>query len=730
MIVTRRDFKPVENLSELTNDRVAMVDGYAIIDLTHQVYPEFKIQSVKSPLEGLKAVSLNEMDAYVGNLGVITHLIQKNNLNNLKVASGTGFDSQQLKIGVRSDWPEMVSILNKGLASISIDEMNTIQKKWIHVQQDLTKTAEQDSLPYYKTLLIGIIACGVIMVLLFLYLQKVQGEKKALLTLLVLMFICLVGAEIITIRLYLAKTTAISTAKLVRLESIRTIDHIRNISDELTRMARTFIATNESRFEEYFNQILLIREGKAPRPLSYYDVYWDHVVATGRAPRGDGPPMSLETILRQMKFNEEEFNLLRKAKDKSNILAELEQRAMNMAKRIYENESGAYTQKGSPDPIRAMKLLHGQQYHQAKDEIMEMIGIAGKLVNRRTEKIITALELEIRELQFVAFFLSIGVLVLIAVLLFLAFRWMVSLQKMVNTSAMDGFEKTSIENRKQIIISSLVKSWPLILFAILVSGLISGLSWRNQVHLVANERAALRESLQVTLQTTNDSAKLWLTDREQEVRIWASTTQLGKIFTMLSATDEMQSQNGNNDLLISSQADLLGFLTPIISNKGYLGYLMVNYKGKILGSDRSELIGSYLDSPLERQFLESSMSGPNFSAISLPAKWQKAGVTLHQRAVMMTGALVKPVHGDTPGVLIFLIDPEKEFTEILQRGRLGESGETYAFDQTGRLISESRFDHNLRDIGLIGPTERGILNISIRDPLSLIHISEPTRPKR
>ena len=51
------------------------------------------------------------------------------------------------------------------------------------------------------------------------------------------------------------------------------------------------------------------------------------------------------------------------------------------------------------------------------NEIMEIIGIAGKLVNRRTEKIITKLEFEVRELQFVAFFLSIGVLVLIAVLI-------------------------------------------------------------------------------------------------------------------------------------------------------------------------------------------------------------------------------------------------------------------------------------------------------------------------
>ena len=52
----------------------------------------------------------------------------------------------------------------------------------------------------------------------------------------------------------------------------------------------------------------------------------------------------------------------------------------------------------------------------------------------------------------------------------------------------------------------------------------------------------------------------------------------------------------------------------------------------------------------------------------------------------------------------------------MQRGRLGESGESYAFNRSGQLISESRFDDQLRQLGLIAAEERAILNIDIRDP--------------
>ena len=52
----------------------------------------------------------------------------------------------------------------------------------------------------------------------------------------------------------------------------------------------------------------------------------------------------------------------------------------------------------------------------------------------------------------------------------------------------------------------------------------------------------------------------------------------------------------------------------------------------------------------------------------------------------------------------------------MQRGRIGASGESYAFNRQGQLVSESRFDNDLREIGLVKPGKRGILNIDIRDP--------------
>jgi serine/threonine protein kinase len=64
------------------------------------------------------------------------------------------------------------------------------------------------------------------------------------------------------------------------------------------------------------------------------------------------------------------------------------------------------------------------------------------------------------------------------------------------------------------------------------------------------------------------------------------------------------------------------------------------------------------------------------------------------------------------------MDPEQEFSRILSVARLGASGETYAFDSTGLMISRSRFDSRLRELGLLGaePDATAALTLPLLDP--------------
>jgi eukaryotic-like serine/threonine-protein kinase len=86
-------------------------------------------------------------------------------------------------------------------------------------------------------------------------------------------------------------------------------------------------------------------------------------------------------------------------------------------------------------------------------------------------------------------------------------------------------------------------------------------------------------------------------------------------------------------------------------------------------------------------------------------------------AALMQVAAPVIENGNVLGALALIINPDNEFTRILSVARSGESGETYAFDQTGLLISRSRFDDQLKELGLLDATNASsALNLRLRDP--------------
>jgi eukaryotic-like serine/threonine-protein kinase len=87
------------------------------------------------------------------------------------------------------------------------------------------------------------------------------------------------------------------------------------------------------------------------------------------------------------------------------------------------------------------------------------------------------------------------------------------------------------------------------------------------------------------------------------------------------------------------------------------------------------------------------------------------------RALMQVAAPLRANDDAICGALALVINPDNEFSRILSVARAGESGETYAFDQTGLLISRSRHDAELHKFGLLAITNTSsALNLRLRDP--------------
>ncbi len=131
VIMTRNDDKSIKRARDLTGKRIALVKGYSSTSKIIREQPAIKRLMVETTLQGLRAVATGKADAHVGVLGVSVFLGSKHGIHNLKIAAPFELILNGQRIGIRKDWPELVSILNKAINAIPESEHIRIMNKWV-----------------------------------------------------------------------------------------------------------------------------------------------------------------------------------------------------------------------------------------------------------------------------------------------------------------------------------------------------------------------------------------------------------------------------------------------------------------------------------------------------------------------------------------------------------------------------------------------------------------------
>ena len=169
-----------------------------------------------------------------------------------------------------------------------------------------------------------------------------------------------------------------------RFRLVAQADELRQSSDDLTRFARTFVATGEEGYRKDYLATLSIRNGETPRPRDYGAIYWDltEPVRSQRHPAGD--TVSLTAIMGQLPYSTAEREKLVLAEANSNDLVNLEVEAFNAMDGKFKDNEGDYTVIRKPAQAYAIKLLHSPAYHQAKHKIMLPIDEFISMLDTRT----------------------------------------------------------------------------------------------------------------------------------------------------------------------------------------------------------------------------------------------------------------------------------------------------------------------------------------------------------
>ncbi len=119
----------VSGLADITGLRIGVQANSSHSGWLKEKGP-LKIHEYDTLAQTLQAVSKGNVDVMIGNLAACTYLIRGLHITNLKVASPLSSKRQLLHFAIRKDWPELVSIIDKGLASITSEESERIRNRW------------------------------------------------------------------------------------------------------------------------------------------------------------------------------------------------------------------------------------------------------------------------------------------------------------------------------------------------------------------------------------------------------------------------------------------------------------------------------------------------------------------------------------------------------------------------------------------------------------------------
>ncbi|WP_024953551.1 response regulator [Sulfurospirillum arcachonense] len=238
--------------------------------------------------------------------------------------------------------------------------------------------------------------------------------KKLFISLLLINTISLI-AVVFIISKYNYVIKELENAYIVQHKSLVLADELRQSSDDLTRVARTYVITGNIMYKKQFQTILDIRNGIKPRPKNYNRIFWDFLAIDGSKEVLDGEKIPLRELMKKAGFTNDELSLLYKSQQESDDLTYLETKAMNAIIGVFQDSIGKYTKKGKPNFKLAREIMHSQEYHEAKISIMKPLDKFYVAFEKRTKIKVLESHAKVKELES---YVSIAIVFLIILVLF------------------------------------------------------------------------------------------------------------------------------------------------------------------------------------------------------------------------------------------------------------------------------------------------------------------------
>ncbi|MBT4761660.1 MAG: PAS domain-containing protein [Bdellovibrionaceae bacterium] len=232
-------------------------------------------------------------------------------------------------------------------------------------------------------------------------------------------------------------------------------------------------------------------------------------------------------------------------------------------------------------------------------------------------------------------------------------------------------------------------------------------------HLHSINGAHYKNSLQTLTSTTLRSIEKSYEFYKSQANYYANSKTISTIIKRLNSNEK------NFKKLKQINQVVFSYLDPVRSSLQLEGYFIISKSGINLASTRNVNLGKKSVVLQDEQSWQKALNGKSVLTRLMPSEVPlydlESKLTPGRATVFLLSPIIDSKEKIT-AILAFRINPHALMWEILKMARTGTSGESYAIDRKGNLLSHSRFQDTLLSKQLITGKNKEILAIKVKTP--------------
>jgi len=226
----------------------------------------------------------------------------------------------------------------------------------------------------------------------------------------------------------------------------------------------------------------------------------------------------------------------------------------------------------------------------------------------------------------------------------------------------------------------------------------------------------IHQSLKTVLQTTQGALHLWIEEQLKVVSYAAKNEEIKNLTNKI-----LQEYRNNSDLLDSkSGKKIQALMENKYINNHYNSFSIISNNRITLSSKQTgNIYAENIINIHRKYYLDRVFSGETIFIPTILSTKSIITDTGKQTINLSTIYIAAPIidsNNKVVAAITLSLNPKRDFTRIMKLGRVGKTGESYAFDKRGFLLTKSRFNEDLRNAGELSEDDISMMTLRITDP--------------